>query len=151
MKGRTWREEHEVILLKQLHLSHNCLWQSISVQKALYQRHSRQFMFSFPVQSLDHINLTSTQHILWYSRIRRRPKWRLLAKESWEALLDLTFYEALRCTRPVFNFLSNIQTPLNLLVAFTVCLNCSCLECSVVRIFWKAKIVNDTSLLYFSA
>lgn len=103
----------------QLGLSHYCLWQTFSVLKASYQRHSRRLVFSFAVRCT-----VKTRHRPpFYSELHHpstycdvpefledRNGGYCLAKESWEALLDLRFQEDLCCTGPSFPLLLQVQT-----------------------------------------
>ena len=105
----------------QLGLSHYRPWRTFSVQKASHQRHSRRFMFSFAVRC----TLKTRHRPPFYSELHHpstycdvpeslkdRNGGYCLAKESREALLDLTFHEDLCCTGPSFLLLSKIQTHL---------------------------------------
>ena len=93
------------------------------------------------------IRVTSPQHRLWSSWIKDRNGGYCLARElrsasghdfSRRSLL----YSALIC------FFFQRSRPL-LLVAFTLCLGFPCLHFRVLRFFSIAKIVDDTSLIFF--
>ena len=105
----------------QLGLSHYCLCQTFSVLKASYQRHSRRLVFSFAVRC----TLKTRHRPPFYSELHHpstycdvpefledRNGGYCLAKENWEALLDLRFQEDLCCTGPSFPLLLQVPTHL---------------------------------------